>query len=286
MRAEARLLWRFARLVAALASEGAWRLAGRTAVLALAPADRTVVAGRRADAGATGGDGRGEPVSGIAKAQAVLLDRLSTSSTVMLSEHLAVEAFADADGRDALNRPVLLVGAHALRALPGGEEAVQATLDALAAGSVPPGVHALDAAPQAAQGFVQIVEDHGVDEVLLWGERQTGKTIIAAMTLPALAELHARAGYDLPLKALWLHGSLVDASLKTGASLEEPLWGGLWTLRDSRTEAVFTLAGVEMVHAHFIPTSDPTAKERLRAAAHVMLAEELPARPLRRSSAP
>jgi hypothetical protein len=214
-------------------------------------------------------------MSGTAKATAVLIERLNTTSTVMLSQHLAIEEFASADGRDALNRPVLLVGAHALRSLPAGEDAVKATLAALAEGHVPAGVHSLDAAAKASQGFVQIVEDHGADEVLLWGERQTGKTVIAAMALPALAELHVRAGYELPLKALWLHASLVDASLKTGASLEEPMWSGLWSLRNSRTEAVFTLGGVEMVVAHFIPTTDPTAKERLRAAAHVMLAEEL-----------
>src|SRR4030095_16278434 len=104
---------------------------------------------------------------------------------------------------------------------------------------------------------------------------RTASGLSPRVAVPARAGRHARAGYELPLKALWLHASLVDASLKTGASLEEPMWGGLWALRNSRTEAVFTLGGVEMVVAHFIPTTDPTAKERLRAAAHVMLAEEL-----------
>ena len=163
-----------------------------------------------------------------AKAQALLMERLSTTSTVMLSLHLAIDEFASADGRDAAGRPVLLVGAHALRALPAGEDAVQTTLAALAEGTVPAGVHALDLAPCAAEGFVKIVEDPGPAEVLLWGERQTGKTILEALALLGLAELDLRAGFDGPLKVLWLHASLVDASLKTGASLEEPMWRGLW----------------------------------------------------------
>ena len=59
--------------------------------------------------------------------------------------------------------------------------------------------------------------------------------------------------------------------MKTGRSLEAPLWGGLWALRDDRKVAVLTLAGVELVRADFVGVQDPSAAERLKAEAHVVL---------------
>jgi hypothetical protein len=68
---------------------------------------------------------------------------------------------------------------------------------------------------------------------------------------------------------------LTNAAVKTGASLQQPLWGGLWTLRDDKKEAVLTLAGVELVHGLFVGTGDEVSAERLRAESHVLAAEEL-----------
>jgi hypothetical protein len=72
-----------------------------------------------------------------------------------------------------------------------------------------------------------------------------------------------------------LHDSLTNAALKTGMSLEQALWFGLWSLRDDKKEAVLTLAGVELVIGVFVGTQDPASKERLRAECHVLAAEEL-----------
>jgi hypothetical protein len=107
------------------------------------------------------------------------------------------------------------------------------------------------------------------------GPRGSGKTQAMPAALAILGELHARAGFPLPLRALWLHDSLTNAAVKTGRSIEAPMWGGLWSLRDDKRVAVLTVAGVEMVMADFVGTKDETAAERLRAECHAVAAEEL-----------
>ncbi|MEO7862142.1 MAG: hypothetical protein ABIU05_17280 [Nitrospirales bacterium] len=107
------------------------------------------------------------------------------------------------------------------------------------------------------------------------GPRGSGKTQASPAALAILAELHVRAGFNLPLRVLWLHDSLTNAALKTGLSLEQALWGGLWSLRDDKKEAVLSLAGVELVIGVFVGTQDPASKERLRAECHLLAAEEL-----------
>jgi hypothetical protein len=135
-------------------------------------------------------------------------------------------------------------------------------------------VHAVKYEPRASEAIAAIL-DGPADEVLLWGSRNSGKTQAAAGALLALAELHERAGFGLPLRALWLHGSLVDAAQKSARSLEEPMWAGLWSLESDRRVAVARLGGRDLVTADFVGTQDVTSAERLRASCHVLLAEEL-----------
>ena len=170
---------------------------------------------------------------------------------------------------------MLLVGAHALRQLPDGEEAIRAVLEAMARGEVPPGVQAVHAQPMAAEALAVIAVAEGVDEVLVDGERASGKTQLEGMALAALAELHHRAGYPLPLKALWLHSTLKIARSKTVDSLSQAHWGGLWSFRDDKQVAVLTIGGTEYVHATFVGTQDTSAQEQARAEAHVTFAEEV-----------
>jgi hypothetical protein len=194
---------------------------------------------------------------------------------VLLSLHLELPAVPDwADGRDAEGRAVVLVGAHALRALPEGAAAVAAVLDALGAGEVPAGVHAVAYAPKASAAFATITAGEGVREVMLDGPRGSGKTQVVPGALAWLAELHRRAEVPLPLQVLWLHDSLTTAAMKTARSLEEPLWGGLWSIREGGAQPVLTVGGVEYVVADFVPTEDVQAAERARAACHVVVAEE------------
>jgi hypothetical protein len=237
-----------------------------------------------------------------AAARRFLLDRLGAAQTLLLALFLDLAGVAPkfrdsstvsgaspgtspipgglvsvpswADGVDVLGRAVLLVGRHALEQSDEGRAYVAEVLTALRErDEVPAGVHAVSYAPQASRAFALTVDEHGPEHVLAWGARGTGKSYLPAGVLPCLAELHARAGYPLPLKALWLHDSGVNAAAKTIPTLEE--WGGLWTMRDDRRLAVFTVGGVEYVHGTFVGTSDQNSQERLRMAVHVIIAEEL-----------
>src|SRR5262249_2494470 len=150
----------------------------------------------------------------------LILERLGQASTLMLSVHLALllnpvhgvtlpDPATWTDGQDAFGRRVLLVGAHRLRELPDGDEAIKAVLASMRQlGEIPPGVVAVHAQPYAAEALAVIAVAERVDEVLVDGERGSGKTQLEGMALAALAELHARAGHPLPLRALWLHSTL------------------------------------------------------------------------------
>jgi len=194
---------------------------------------------------------------------------------VLLSIHLALpDVPAWADGRDAHGRAIVLVGRHQLGEAVEAIEAATGVLDALAKGAVPDGVHAIAYAPKASEAIAGIVGGES-KEALCDGPRGSGKTQLVPAALAVLAELHARAGYALPLRALWLHDTLKNASLKTGRSIESPMWAGLWSLRDDRQVAALTVTGLEYVIADFVGTRDESSAERLRAECHVLAAEEV-----------
>jgi len=210
----------------------------------------------------------------IVRAQRALLDRLSVGS-LGLAIHLETPPADWSDGTDAHGNSVLLAGANILRQLPSGDEAVQQILASAAEGHHLPGVTAVAYRPQASEALRVMWVADGVVMLLVWGERNSGKTQLEAGGLAGMAELHARAGYPLPLIALWLHSSLTNAKHKTIPSLQQPHWGGLWTFRDDSQTAVLTIGGVEMVHAHFVGVTDATSSERVRAEAHIVFADEL-----------
>lgn len=210
-----------------------------------------------------------------AKAHRVLLDRLGAGMTALMSIHLSLPTVPDwCDGTDADGLAVILVGRHNLGTAEPAQAFIAGVLEALHAGEVPEGVLPIRYAP-AASTFIAEVVAGSSREVLTDGPRGSGKTQCTPAALAILAELHARAGFSLPLRVLWLHDSLTNAALKTGASLEQALWSGLWSLRDDRKEAALILAGVELVMGIFVGTQDPASKERLRAECHLLAAEEL-----------
>jgi hypothetical protein len=215
-------------------------------------------------------------MSSAAKAQRLLLERLGSAATTMLmSLHLELPTPpAWGDGVDADGRSVVLVGAHALRALPEGDAAVGEVLAQIKAGQVPMGVKALAFAPRASQAFATGVAGAGVKELLLHGPRNTGKTVVVAAMLAALAEYQQRAGIDGALKVLWLHTTMALAQMKTATSLEGAPFYGAWQVRQAREVAAFVLGGAEMVTAHFVPTEDPSALERLKTEADEIVVEE------------
>jgi hypothetical protein len=213
----------------------------------------------------------------VQAARRILLERFAAADLAVVGIHAELDMMPSfADGRDVDGRVVQLVGAHVLRALPDGEDYVQEVLVGLARGEQIPGVHAIRLAPAASAAWSEVVDDGPATEVLLWGSRNSGKTIDAAIALLSLAECHVRAGLPLPLKVLWLHSSLVDAAMKTGASLEEPaIWAGLWQLQSDRHVAVARVGGREYVYVDFVGVQDVTTVERVRSSAHVIVAEEL-----------
>jgi hypothetical protein len=210
-----------------------------------------------------------------AKAERYLLSRLGAGATALLAVLLDLSSVpAWCDGVDAAGRSVLLIGRHALGDDGASQAAVTAVLETLEAGELPEGVHAVGFARRASEFIAEILAGTAT-EVLGDGPRGSGKTHAVPGALAGLAELRARAGELGPLRVLWLHDSLVNASVKTGRSLEQAHWGGLWSLRDDRRVAVLTVGGVEMVLADFVGTRDETAQERLRAECHVVAVEEV-----------
>src|SRR5262249_51999016 len=139
----------------------------------------------------------------------------------------------------------------------------------------PTGVLPIVYAPRVSRAIAAVVVEGGDHEILLDGPRGSGKTQAIPGALAILAELHWRARHSMPLRVLWLHDLQVNASMKTGRSLELPMWGGLWRLQDDRRQAVLTVGGREMIHADFVGTRDESSAERLRTECHVLAAEEL-----------
>ena len=210
------------------------------------------------------------------RAQKALLERLSSGATVLRSLHLELpERPAWCDGTDAEGRSVLLVGRHLLGVTAEAEGAVAAVFDAFRAGHVPPGVEAVAYRPMASAAFPTVVGDLAAEEVLIDGERNSGKTQLEGGLLLALAELHARAGFPLPYRSLWLHTSLTNAKAKTIPSLQQAHWGTCWQGRDDGQTVIGVVGGTTMVHAALVGTLDPATAERLRQEAHGVQAEEV-----------
>ena len=213
----------------------------------------------------------------VQAARRVLLERFASADLAVVAIHGELDTMPSfADGRDVDARVVQLVGAHALRTLPDGEDYVQEVLVGLKRGELIPGVHSIRLAPAASQAWVEVVDDGPSLEIMQWGSRNSGKTIVEGVEWLSLAECHARAGFPLPLKGMWLHASLVDGAMKTGASLEEPqVWHGVWQMQSDRHVAVARIGGVEMAHIDIVGVTDVTTVERVRASVHAIAAEEL-----------
>jgi hypothetical protein len=179
----------------------------------------------------------------VQAARRALLERFATTDMAVFAGHAELPtAPAFCDGVDVDGRAVLLVGAHALRQLPDGQGLRAGSATQVSPRRADPGRPRHPPRADGRGGWAEVV-DGQANEVLLWGSRNSGKFVVEAVCLVSLAELHHRAGFPLPLKALWLHASLVDAAMKTAATLEEPIWRGLWQLQSDRHVAVARLGG-------------------------------------------
>ncbi|HXG17170.1 MAG TPA: hypothetical protein VNK50_13040 [Calidithermus sp.] len=111
-------------------------------------------------------------------------------------------------------------------------------------------------------------------EVVLFGPRGEGKTTAALMAMLAHAQAHARAGYPLPVTWLGAAGTLQAHRQKTHDSLREPLWQGLWRLRDGGTRAQAWVQGQLLVDLRLLGVGDEHGLDRARTQAHCAWVEE------------
>jgi hypothetical protein len=178
------------------------------------------------------------------------------------------------DGLDAAGRSIVLVGKHCLGQDAAADVAVEYILGQLKDGHCPDVVHVVAFGPKASEAIAAAL-DGEIEEILVHGERGTGKTHCLAGAALTLAELHHRGAYPGVFKVMWLHDSLMSASAKTGEALELPMWGGLWSIKDDRTKAIFAISGKDMLLGNFVGCKDASSAERLRQDCHMVLAEEL-----------
>ena len=212
------------------------------------------------------------------KIERVLLGKLGSTGVRFFSIHLDLSQIptppAWLHGRDHLGRGVVLIGDEALGDGPEAKEVVSIILHDLAAGQCPDMVCPVALAPAASRAVVEAIAGPA-EELLLHGERGTGKTIVELVIAMLVAKRHLQAGYPGPFRVLWLHDSLLSASIKTARSMELPLWGGCWTLHEDRRAAKCSLAGRVLVQVDFVGCVDEASAQRLRASAHLILGEEL-----------
>lgn len=213
----------------------------------------------------------------VTRAHKILLDKLGTSTgTVLCAILLTLETpLRECDGLDREGRSIVLVGRHGLGSGPLVEEAIRQILLALACGDCPDSVHPVIFAPKASLAIAKAVTAPQDAEVLVHGPRNTGKTHALAAIAMIMAEWHLRCGFPGPLVVAWLHDSLLSAATKTGRSLQLPMWGGLWKLKEDSRRAICLLGGHELVAGDFIGCKDEEAAQRLRIEVHLVLAEEL-----------
>ncbi len=182
--------------------------------------------------------------------------------------------WALADTVDLHGRSVLLIGREFVDQDEAGHVAVEWVLSQLQEGLCPDVVILINLAPKASEAFVQIVEEGPVDDFLVHGPRWGGKTILFFAAVLGLAELHLRAHYDAPFRAMLLHDSLKSADAKSAQTLELPLWGNVFKIEADRTRAVCRLGGRELIRMDFIGCVDAVSSERLRQSTHCVGGEE------------
>ncbi len=213
----------------------------------------------------------------VERAQKLLLNRIGANTGTLLCAIILTseEPIDGADGLDALGRSIFLIGRHNLGSDAIAEQSVQEILNYFALGDYPDVVHPVVFAPKASHAIAAAINGPQDCEVLAHGPRNTGKTHALAAAALIMAEWHLRAGFPGPFLVAWLHDSLLSAATKTGRSLQLPMWGGLWDLKDDSRRARFMLGGKEIVSGDFVGCKDDEANQRLRIEVNMVLAEEL-----------
>ncbi|MEO5957418.1 MAG: hypothetical protein ABIR36_17265, partial [Nitrospiraceae bacterium] len=107
-------------------------------------------------------------------------------------------------GTDPHGRGIVLIGDEDFGDGPAAREVVALILTDLAAGGCPEMVCPIAVAPAASQAVAEAISGQA-EELLLHGERGTGKTIVELVIAMLLAKRHREAGDPGPFRVLWLH---------------------------------------------------------------------------------
>lgn len=212
------------------------------------------------------------------KIDKLMLSKLGTTGAQLIALLLDLSALPKTPDWithfDHYGQGILLIGDEGMEEGPEKAALLELLYRDFAAGSVSSLVCPIALAPMATKALVEAVSGTK-SEILLYGPRGTGKTIVEACIALALAKFHIAAGLPTPFRVIWVHDSLLSASVKTGRSLEGELWAGCWTLHEDRRTARFSLGGRVLIAADFAAALDETTTQRLRATAHHVIAEEL-----------
>ena len=93
--------------------------------------------------------------------------------------------------------------------------------------------------PSTAGRYLAAIVTGQASEFALFGIRGDGKTIASLAAIVAHAQRHEQAGYPLPVPWMGVRDTFANHKLTTVKSLQNPLWGGCWELREDNHLAVF-----------------------------------------------
>lgn len=111
-------------------------------------------------------------------------------------------------------------------------------------------------------------------EMAIFGARGDGKTITALGVMIAHAQQHQAAGYPLPTKWLGVADTFASHEAKTHDSVRDPLWQGLWRIRDDGHIAECHVDGRLLVQLRLTGVEDQAGMDRLRTQCHGLWFEE------------